>query len=150
MSDFIDIMIFEGGSGGDWNIKANDLDSITGLTNQVYLALFGGNIIDTVGEQRFDYWANYLLDEENQMISSFERTVRDVALNSSGLQKLEQAAENDLKYLKEYANIIIEASIIGLGRLSLLVDLTEPNNVSTKIKFIWDSTKNELIEKIIL
>jgi hypothetical protein len=38
-----DITIFESGDGGDLALINDDLATIEGLTNQVYLAWFGGN-----------------------------------------------------------------------------------------------------------
>lgn len=153
MSTVLDVMVFESGSGGEWNLKANDVEYISGLTNQVYLALFGGNIEQNTDEgladveQRHDYWANAFILDEHQYNSTFERTIMNVALNSAGVSKLENAASEDLKYLEAYADIAISGAVTGLGKFELTVQLDEPSGISTKLKFIWDATKNELIEQ---
>jgi phage gp46-like protein len=152
----IDLMIYETGSGGDLNLKNDDLDTISGLTNQVYLAFFGGNKEQSTSdelnelEQRKDWWGNFLMEPENQFNSELERTLDNVAINTEGISKIENAAKNDLQYLDEYADIEIEAFILSVAKVQIDVSLTEPNNNSTKLKFIWDGTKNELIEEIVI
>ena len=153
--DVVDLMIYESGSGGDLNLKNDDLETVSGLTNQVYLALFGGNIEENTSDdledldERNDWWGNYLLNEELQFNSSFERTLTTVTINSGGISKLVNAAKKDLKYLEDYADITVEGSIVGLNKFQLQVSLQEPNQSSTKIKFIWDGTKGT-IETIII
>jgi phage gp46-like protein len=133
----IDLMFIETGDGGDFDYDENGyLTPINGLQNQVYLALFGGND---------DWWGNYLMKPENQFLSTFENTLKEVALNSSGVSKLEEAALNDFKYLQQYAEISVVGSIIGHNRFKLEVFLQEPDQQEEKITFIWDGTKQDLI-----
>jgi len=154
MTEITDIMMYENGSGGELSLKNDDLESINGLTNQVYLALFGGNIQQSTSENlesldiREDYWGNEYLEEELQYNSLFEKTIRTVTLNTNGLSILKDAAEQDLNYLKKYADISMEISIKKLNFVELIVTLIEPDDISTKIKLLWDGTKNELIENI--
>ena len=149
-------MIFENGSGGDFNLKNEDIETISGLTNQVYLALFAGNIEENTSddldelEQRNDWWGNFLLVKENQFNSNFERTLRTIALNSSGLIQIENAAKEDLKYLQEFADIEISSEITGINKMTLFVNIIEPDQQSTKLRFIWDGTRQEIIEEITL
>lgn len=149
-----DVSIYEAGSGGEWILKNDDIDAISGLTNQVYLALFGGNIEQDTSDdlveldERSDWWGNFFLKSENQFNSTFERTLKTIALNSSGLSKLENAAKEDLAFLKEYADVEIDSQITGVNKMTLFVNLVEPSNQSIKIKFVWDGTKNEIIEEI--
>jgi len=150
-----DLMIYESGDGGELSLKNDDLEAISSITNQVYLAFFGGNLEQDTSnllddlDDRLDWWGN---DElmDIPFNSSFERTLGKVSLNSIGLRQLENAAKEDLKYLTEYADIIITASVETVDRLSLIVDLIEPDNQSFKIKFVWDNLKSELIEDRIL
>lgn len=139
-----DIRIFEEGSGGDFNIVDNDIEMTNSLKNQVYLAFFGGNIKDDVGEQKNDYWANSFFNDEQKYISNFERTILSVPLNSSGLQKIKSAAEQDLKFLKEYAEIKIDLSIESKDLLYLYIEIKAPNNISEKIRLIWNNTEKTL------
>ena len=138
-----DIKIREAGSGGDFSLLNSDLELTNTLTNQVYLALFGGNIRDDKGEQNFDYWANTILEDEQKYISTFEKTILQVSLNSSGLQKLKKAVETDLQYLKKYADISISLTIESKELLYLYIEIKAPNNVSEKIRLIWNNTTKE-------
>lgn len=156
MSEIIDIAIHESGTGGDLNLKNNDIETIQGITNQVYLALFGGNIeqsttldLDNMTERK-DWWGNAYLKTDNQFNSEFERTINNVALTSAGISTLEDAARSDLEYLQQYADITVTGSIIGVGRFLLDVELQQPDSDSIKIQFIWDGTKKELIQNIII
>lgn len=135
-----DIRIFEEGSGGDFNIVDNDIEITNSLRNQVYLAFFGGNIKDDVGEQNNDYWANSFFNDEQKYVSNFERTILSVPLNSSGLQKIKSAADQDLKYLKQYAEIKIDISIESKDLLYLYIEIKAPDNISEKIRLIWNNT----------
>ena len=156
MAGIVDITIFENGSGGDLNLKNEDIETISGLTNQVYIAFFGGNIEQNTSddlaelEQRKDWWGNFLLKKENQFNSNFERTLKTIPLNSSGLIKIENAAKEDLKFLQEFGDIQINSEITGVNKMALFVNIIEPNNQSTKLKFIWDGTKQELITETLL
>ena len=144
-----DIAIYEEGSGGEMALVSNDLATIQGLTNQFYLAFFGGNIEeDTTNEseskdQRFDWWGN--VEVKEKFNSTFERTLRNVSLNSAGLKTLENSAKEDLKYLSDIATINVTASLVGVGKLQLLINYKEPERVEKKIKYIWDGTRLEII-----
>lgn len=135
----IDIEFIEIGDGGDVVIDENGyLSAINDLRNQVYLALWGG---------QNDWWGNDLMKEENKFLSTFETLLNEVALNSSGLSKLIEAAKYDLKYLEKYADIEVNAAITDYNRLQLDVTISQPNNNSNKVTYIWDGFKNvNLIE----
>jgi len=134
-----DILIIESGSGGDIVIKDNDIATTRMLNNQVYLALFGGNFKSDVGEQNFDYWANDSLSNEHRFKSEFERTLTEVALNTSGIRTIEYAVKKDLEYLKKYVKIEVDASILRKDLLSLYIRLISPNNVEEKIRIVWNN-----------
>ena len=57
-----DITLYETGSGGDFYLLNDDLNTGEALFQNIYLALFGGNYEDSTksayveNEQRFDYW----------------------------------------------------------------------------------------------
>lgn len=152
----VDVTIYEEGSGGELQLLNEDLALSEGLTNQVYLALFGGNLEQSTSpdiealDVRQDWWGNELLNEENQFNSTFERTLSEVALNSAGIRVLENAVKEDLSYLSAYADISIESSLIGLNRLEIFITLQEPGQDSIKIKLLWDGTREEAIFNILL
>jgi len=152
----VDVVIYESGSGGELQLLNDDLALSGGLANQVYLAFFGGNLEQSTSpslddlEFRGDWWGNQLLKTENQFNSELERTLQTVALNSAGLRILENAAKKDLEFLKEFAEIDVKSSITGINKTELFVTLQEPGQQSTKIKLIWDGTRDEAIFNVIL
>lgn len=155
-----DLALHETGSGGDLQLKGNDLDTSGSIYNLIYMALFGGNPkASTTGEeleteQRQDHWANALIDQdlpEFQFNSELEETLNSVALNSSGRLQIEEAAKNDLEFLKDVAEITVTARIIEIDKIELRILAQEPGNLQEQaFIFIWDATKQELIENRII
>ena len=153
-----DLKLIDTGEGGDLvlNSANGDLERIDGLQNMVYLSLFGGNIeasterISNGGEQLFDWWGNNLFFPEQpefQCNSEFERRLREVPLTSYGRQILQQAAQRDLRFMQNFANVEVVLSIPQPGRLEVAVSVEEPENKeSTEFVFIWDSTRFELLK----
>lgn len=143
-----DIVIFESGNGGDISIKDGDVVTTDGLFNQPYLAHFGGNVGNSTtgqeieGEERFDWWGNTFLEEQNQMNSLLENTLNNVSLNSSGRLVLENDSKKDLEFLSEIANVTSDVLIIGVDKLQIHDKLSQ-----NKVDFFWNGTKNELIEE---
>jgi len=114
-----DIAIKETGNGGDIVLRGADLAIVYSIENEVYLATFGGNKEqDTPAvvtqEQSFDYWANNLMYKGNsklQFNSKTERTMGEVALNSSGRTRIEDAMKEDIKYLSD-AGAVTDVKVI--------------------------------------
>jgi phage gp46-like protein len=150
-----DIAIYESGNGGDIAIMNNDIALGDQLYQQVYLALFGGNVeVSTRGDepngmQREDWWANSLLFgnvKAKQLNSATERALQENALNSTGRLNIIRAIESDLAYLKAFADISADASIVSNNCISITVTLKQPNTQqNTALKYLWDSAKQELI-----
>lgn len=144
-----DILIYEGGSGGQISIKNGDIEMTDGILNMPYLAHFGGNTeASTTGnekenEERFDFWGNVFLEENAQMNSSLERTLNNTNLTSAGASKIEREAKNDIEFMSDIAKVSSYASITGADRLKITDKIDQ-----LKIDFIFDSTKNEIIEEI--
>jgi phage gp46-like protein len=148
----IDILIVESGNGGDISLINGDIQSTDSLSNQAYLAHFGGNTeASTTNEEvtggRMDWWGNeFIKDDINmQMNSELERTLNKVALTSSGRLKLVQAAKNDMDFLSNIAKIESEVSISGIDK----VQISDKINQGIA-SFQWNATKNELIEEILI
>ncbi len=150
-----DIHLFETGSGGDFAIVNNDLLMGESLYQQIYLALFGGNIEASTkpsylaSEERFDYWGNSLIWKDakaKQFNSETERTLGNVALNSSGRLSILQAANNDLDYLKGVVDFTVEVGIESVSRISITVSFGEKTNQQDKVlQMVWNNSKNEVI-----
>lgn len=135
----MDILIQETGSGGDLLLIDDDLAVTNSFKNQIYLALFGGNIQSDKGEQNNDYWANEYLPAEQNFHSTVESLLSKIVINSNGISVLKSAIEKDLEFLKPYANIIVNVSILTKDSLTLHIDVIAPNNVSEKIRILWNS-----------
>lgn len=155
-----DLSLYENGNGGDIVLLGNDIEMTDSFFNMVYMALFGGNPNfpttgnETKDEQRFDWYGNTVFlqnDKEFQFNSTLENTLNKVALNSEGRILIEESAKNDLQFLTTFAIVDVEVSILADDKCSIYVTLTEPSNLDAKkYQFIWDSTKNEVINSEIL
>lgn len=140
-----DILLIDNGNGGDMVLLSNDIALTNSFVNQIYLALFGGNVFSDNGEQQNEFWANSLIEIENQYNSTFEKTLMEVTLNSAGLKQIKSAVEYDLQYLKKYVNFTVDVSILSKDSLSLYIVLKAPNNTDEKIRIIWNNTTKEVI-----
>jgi len=69
----------------------------------------------------------------------------------SGRIEIEEAVKKDLEFMSALARVGVDVSIISDDRVQIDILLTEPNNLTEKtFQFIWDATKQELIEEITL
>lgn len=155
-----DILLYESGDGGEMAILSNDLELGETLYQQVYLSLFGGNLkantrIDNlISEELFDWWGNSLFFSENpskQFNSKTERTLDNVALNSSGRLVILQAVKDDLSYLSELLNYNVDVELFGVNKIRIIINFTQKTNQENKtLQLVYDNAKNELIiEKVI-
>jgi len=158
--DTKDILLYESGSGGEMSIASNDLVMGENLYQQVYLALFGGNVEANtkpdilLNEERFDWWGNTLFFKDKptrQFNSNTERTLLQVVLNSYGRLQLIQAIINDLTYLSELLNSTVDVEFFNTNKIRIIVMFSPKTNQENKVlQLVYDNAKNELIiEKII-
>ena len=150
-----DLALHETGNGGDIQLQGNDLVTTGSIFNQIYMGLFGGNpAASTTGteldtEQRLDWFGNGLLfqdEPEIQQNSTLERTLNEVALNSSGRLQIEEAVKADLAFLRDVAEISVETSVTDIDRIQITILVQEPDNIQEQsFIFIWDATKEEII-----
>lgn len=138
--DIQDILIYESGDGGEMKLKNDDLETVSSITNSFYLALFSS--------KTSDWWGNAELMKDNPFSSQFEKTLDSVSITSSGLKQLEQAAIEDLNFLKEYGEISVFASVLDLNKISLKINFKEPTGSEKIIKFVFDKLRNEIIEEV--
>lgn len=155
-----DLHIFESGDGGELALLSGDLVLVESLYQMIYISLFGGNVEastlgnEIVSEERFDYWANDLVFKnkiDKQFNSQTERTLSEVAINSSGRLIIKSAVEQDLLFLKKIVELTVNIVILSTNRISINIVLQSIDNQSDKqFQFIWDNAKNEIIiDKII-
>jgi len=150
-----DLSIYETGSGGDLELRGNDIAGSSGLFSMVYMAFFGGNTeASTTGneidsELRNDWFGNSLLFDDQpeiQFNSHLERALNETALNSQGRITIERAAKMDLEFMKDLANISVDVSIISDHRVQIDVRIQEPENLQQKdFQIIWDNLESEII-----
>lgn len=155
-----DIALFESGGSGDFSIVNDDLLMGESLYQQIYLALFGGNLeastkqVYTDKEERFDYWGNSLIWNDVKSIqfnSETERAIQNNALNSSGRLAIIQAINLDLGYLSSIITFEVDVSINSSNKLSIIVNFTEKTNQQERaLVLLYENAKKELIiDKII-
>lgn len=150
-----DILLYESGNGGEWLILNNDVSLVENLFQQAYICLFGGNIeASTRGNElpseiRQDYWANSLLfsqRKEKQFNSETERIINETPLNSSGRIAIERAVQEDLKFMKNIADISINVIILSSSKLMIEIRLRQPDSKEDKIlQILWENSKVEVI-----
>lgn len=155
MSITTDILLYESGDGGEFSIQSGDLALTESLFNQVYLALFGGNVASNTKreylptEERFDYWANSLIwvnEPIKQFNSNTERVLQEVALNSSGRLAILQAVNDDLQYLNSLLDFAAESEIISVNKIRIIVNFTAKGNQQDRVlQLVYDNAKNEII-----
>lgn len=156
----MDIALKSTGNGGDFILTGNDIETTSELYNQVYLALFGGNVEGSTkrdyapGELRLDWFANSLLfnnDNKKQFNSSTEMELKNVSLTSAGRVRIEQAIKIDLAYISELGKTEVEVTLLSENRISIHVKLLEPSGENSQIlTFIWDSARSEVIKTEII
>lgn len=152
----IDLKLIESQDGGDLVFNGNDLEVVTGIQNMPYLALFGGNVGGSTkevmeGEQYIDWWGNTLLFNqfpEFQANSETEFVIDNTVLSSQGRLIIQQTIEKDLSFMTSFSEVYVNARVISDNRLAIEIKINEPSNSnSNEFTYIWDGTKNQLIEK---
>lgn len=149
----VDVLIYETGNGGDVKLVGNDLAMTDSLANQVYLAHFGGNVEasttgeEIAGEERFDWWGNKFFEEEPEamMNSELERALEKNSLGSAGRANIERRAKEDIDFLSALSEVSSVVYLVGVDRVEIIDSIQE---IETVYKYLWDGTKNELIEEI--
>lgn len=148
-----DLSLFENFDGGELVLIGNDLELTESLFNQVYLALFGGNVEQVTGDiddqvlQRFDFWGNVLFHPDQaqfQFNSRTERALNEIAINSEGIQRLEQIIAQDLDFLTELAELEVNVIAERIDRVRINVLLRQPEGLQEqRFTFLWEGTREE-------
>lgn len=150
--------IYENGNGGQIYSLNNDIVRTEGLATLAYLEMFSGNIEastvreNNVGELRKDWWGNNSNGNANDWINSeTERTLQNIELSSSSISKIRQSVIKDLKDLEIYGKIDVEVTLPGINKAQIKVIINEPSQKESNVLIlIWDASKKEIIENIIL
>lgn len=153
----MDLELIETGDGGDVIKYKNDLSVIFGFQNMPLLAMFGGNVQASTPQNRleteedFSFWGNGLLMPQQsglQFNSETERILKNVAINSTGLTLIEQAVNNDLKFMQDFATVSVSVAIISDDRIAIGIRLKQPDNLQQQdFIYIWNATNQEFIRR---
>lgn len=133
-------------NGGDLKLLGKDLAVVNGMENQVYLALFGGNVEQNTpsiitGAPTFDYWANNLLwpnRQDLQFNSNTERILNTTELSSAGRVTIENAVKSDLAYLVALgATVTVNVTLPGINMVQMNITTIYSNGTGsvTTIQF---------------
>lgn len=150
--------IYEDGNGGMLYNLNNDIARTESLNMLAYLEMFGGNKEASTkkenvqGQLRKDWWANDTSESSDKWINSeTERTLSGIELSGRSIAKIKQSVVKDLKQLEQYGEIEVTVTLPGINKVKILVTIKEPSRKnSNTLIFIWDATKKEIIENIIL
>lgn len=148
----VDLRIIENFDGGDFVLRANDLQLISGFQNMPYIGMFGGNKQSTTGakttEQTFDFWGNFLFHPNDSKIwfnSITESLLEVIALNSNNRIKIEEAVKKDLEFIKEFASLKVSVQLLTVDKIRINIEIQEPNALNATIfTYIWNATEMEL------
>lgn len=143
-------------NGGDLAKNGRDLAVVYSFENMPLLSLFGGNVKQSTpvtrlaNQQDFSWWGNALFFNGNsalQFNSSTERVLHQVVLNSAGRQQIQQAVEADLAFMRAFATIDVQVSIIGINRVKIGIGLRRPNTLQNQdFIFIWDIAAQSFLD----
>jgi hypothetical protein len=140
----MDLRLVETGNGGDFLFENGDIQLVSEVYNQPYLAHFGGNKeTPQFSNEDVEFWGNELLPQNEQFTSEFEKSLGQVALSSSGRIKLELIASEDLGYLSGFADSTSTLKITGVDKISLQDEIVKENN--DNFSYIWTEEKDEII-----
>ena len=164
----IDFYITEtDGNGGDLQFANNDIVPVYGLENNIYLALFGGNVEQSTGsqdrilpinvqnsplvnQQNFDFWGNSLLlsnDKTQYFNSQTERVLNSTQLSSVGRVKIENAMKEDLSFLSSNGIVTVDVTIISDDKINAIIKLVlNDNDVVIEINLIRTISGDWFIE----
>ncbi len=144
----LDLLLNLTNDGGDLIKNGRDLATTGSFENMPLLALFGGNVKEStpvtrpLNQQAFDWWGNNLFftgKPQIQFNSQTERVLHTVVLNSAGRQQIQQAVEADLAFMRAFATIDVQVSIVGINRVKIGIGLRRPDSLdSQEFIFIWD------------
>lgn len=149
----IDFGLYETGNGGDISILKKDIETVSGLSNQVYIALFGGNIgyitrNDFQNQERLDFWGNNLLYKskpKKQFNSLTEHFILNNPINSLFRTKLIDCVKKDLEYLS--AVFVTNVNVaLDTNKITIFVTILNKDNTLVKnIQVVWGTLKKQVI-----
>lgn len=124
-----DFLLIQTPDGGELPIENGEPAMTDGIETAVFLSLFGGNSDDPglPGNSQKQWWGNLVEgDAKGHYRSRTQYLLRTLPSTSGNLRRIEDAALTDLAWMVEElgAEISVSASIPGIGRVLLAVDVT--------------------------
>lgn len=150
--------IYEDGNGGQQSFSNNDIMTTNSLATLAYIAMFGGGReantkpLSDSNDLNLDWWGNDKSKASSTWLNSeTERVLTGIVLNSRSLETIKKAVKKDTQKLTEFGDIDVAITIVGVNKVRIDINIIEPDGVSNeRLALVWDSTKNEIIENIIL
>ena len=138
-----DVLIFQTNDNGEICIVDGLVELTDDFRSAVYLSLFGGNEEDDGrDDNELTWWGNLNeLDPAKQYRSETEYLLRSLPVTTGNLQRLEDAAENDLQFFIDKGivkELKIEVSLIGRNKLEYLIELNGDETVTFQLN--WKAT----------
>lgn len=135
-----DVLIYQGPDGGEVQFENNLIGMDNTPFTAIYLSLFGGNIDDngTTATAKKQWWGN--VDESDltrHMRSRTQALLIGLPAISSNLQRIEEAAAQDLDWFKQdLANEVnVNASIPARNTVRIVVNITGRNGTPWSFDF---------------
>lgn len=125
-----DILLYQTSDDGDIIVTDGLIEMSGGLQTAAYLSLFGGNEADDgLAGNPLTWWGNSLENvKANKQVSETQHLLASLAVTSSNLLRVEDAARRDLAWFKDTGvatEITVSASILGLNVLKLTIDIDQ-------------------------
>jgi hypothetical protein len=143
-----DVLLYMRDNEGQIDIENGVVSMDVGYKTMLVLSLLGGNEDDDGSEStdKNQWWGNYGEQPENHLRSSFNGVARNLPLNSANLQKLEDAARDDLERdfvdTGLFKELQIDARLLSPKRVELSGLLIA--NDDTILPFVFDVNKEPI------
>lgn len=134
-----DVRIFHAPDGGNIEMLNGVFTMNDGLEGSAYLSLFGGNERDSGREadDALQWWGNRgELDPARQYRSETQNLLRDIPATSGNLQRIEDAAERDLAWMKDAfaTQVAARATMPAVNRVALAIAI-DVDGITYKFDF---------------
>ena len=135
-----DIKLFQTSNDGDIFIENGIAEMSGGLETSVYLALFGGNILDYGGqENKYNWWGNLEEQDKSKVYRSETQVLLEsLPATSNNLLRLKDAVLRDLEFLIDIGastDIEVNIRIPALNRVQIEINI---ENNATEQKLIFN------------
>ena len=106
----MDLKLVNNGNGGDLLLQGNKLAVSDTISNQIYIALYGGG--------NNDFWGNDLF---TPLVSETQKTLQNLVLTPQNRLKLEDAIKKDLSFLG--SDYKLTTKITNVNRVDIAIEV---------------------------